>query len=85
MGLIEAIPAPKGLQDSAQGFNPGKPENKWFALKGRETNHVNLAPIAASKSEYVIETSCNWILLQRCWHVRSAAPSGRVPDGRSQG
>jgi hypothetical protein len=28
--------APKGLQDSAQGFNPGKPQNKWFALKGRE-------------------------------------------------
>jgi hypothetical protein len=28
--------APKGLQDSAQGFNPGNPQNKWFALKGRE-------------------------------------------------
>src|ERR1700694_413861 len=26
-------PAPQGLQDSAQGFNPGKPHNKWFALK----------------------------------------------------
>jgi hypothetical protein len=30
--------APKGLQDSAQGFNPGNPENKWFALKGREVS-----------------------------------------------
>jgi hypothetical protein len=29
--------APKGLDDSAQGFNPGKPANKRFALKGRET------------------------------------------------
>jgi hypothetical protein len=30
-------PAPKGLENSAQGFNPGNPQNKWFALmKGRE-------------------------------------------------
>jgi hypothetical protein len=31
-------PKPKGLQNSAQGFNPGKPQNKRFALKlkGRE-------------------------------------------------
>jgi hypothetical protein len=28
--------APKGLQGLAQGFNPGNPQNKWFALKGRE-------------------------------------------------
>ena len=28
--------APKGLQDLAQGFNPGNPQNEWFALKGRE-------------------------------------------------
>jgi hypothetical protein len=28
--------APKGLQDSAQGFNPGNFRNKWFALNGRE-------------------------------------------------
>jgi hypothetical protein len=29
-------PAPKGLEDSAQGFNPGNSRNKRFALKGRE-------------------------------------------------
>jgi hypothetical protein len=29
-------PAPQGLQNSAQGFNPGKPHNNRFALKGRE-------------------------------------------------
>ncbi len=29
-------PAPQGLQNSAQGFNPGNPQNKRFALKGRE-------------------------------------------------
>ena len=29
-------PAPQGLQNSAQGFNPGNPHNKGFALKGRE-------------------------------------------------
>ena len=28
------VPAPQGLQDSAQGFNPGNPQNKRFALKG---------------------------------------------------
>jgi hypothetical protein len=29
-------PAPKGLEDSAQGFNPGNQPIKRFALKGRE-------------------------------------------------
>jgi hypothetical protein len=33
-------PAPQGRQNSAQGFNPGfnlgNPQNKRFALKGRE-------------------------------------------------
>jgi hypothetical protein len=28
--------APKGQQDLAQGFNPGNPQNKRFALKGRQ-------------------------------------------------
>jgi hypothetical protein len=32
------IHGPKGLADSAQGFNPGKLEDKRFALKGRETS-----------------------------------------------
>jgi hypothetical protein len=46
--LEACAPKPKGLYDSAQGFNPGKPQNKRFALKlkGRETigESVNLAP-----------------------------------------
>jgi hypothetical protein len=46
MKELEAC-APKGLKDSAQGFNPGKPQNKQFALKGLETIRVNLAPITA--------------------------------------
>jgi hypothetical protein len=33
---MDRRPAPKGLKNSAQGFNPGKPQNKRFALKGRE-------------------------------------------------
>jgi hypothetical protein len=33
--LLEVF-APKGLEDSAQGFNPGDPQNKRFALKGRQ-------------------------------------------------
>src|SRR6202043_769755 len=41
MGSIckpRACPAAAGLQKSAQGFNPGNPQNKRFALKlkGRE-------------------------------------------------
>ena len=44
--------APKGLENSAQGFNPGNPQNKRFALKGRERREMrrrgyqmNLAPL----------------------------------------
>ena len=37
LGLyIDRGPAPQGQQNSAQGFNPGNPHNKRFALKGRE-------------------------------------------------
>src|ERR1700719_2352413 len=32
-------PAPQGLQNSALGFNPGKPHNNRFALKGRELSY----------------------------------------------
>jgi hypothetical protein len=39
----------KGLEDSAQGFNPGNPQNNEFALKGREADLTKLAPIAAPK------------------------------------
>ena len=30
--------APKGLEDSAQGFNPGNRRPERFALKGRRSN-----------------------------------------------
>ena len=54
-------PAPQGLQDSAQGFNPGNPQNKRFALKGREIGYpVKVAKIAAQKSECVTRTCDNW-------------------------
>jgi hypothetical protein len=32
-------PAPKGLEDSAQGFNPGNPPPKRCALKGRQIRY----------------------------------------------
>jgi hypothetical protein len=49
---LGSIYAPKGLQHSAQGFNPGNPQTKRFALKGREMRYqTKLAPIAAQKSE----------------------------------
>ena len=48
--ICGARPAPQGLRNSAQGFNPGKPQNKRFALKGREMRYqMKLAPIAAQK------------------------------------
>ncbi len=53
-------PAPQGLQDSAQGFNLGNPQNKRFALKGREMRVPDeLAPIAAQKSGCAIGTCYN--------------------------
>jgi hypothetical protein len=33
---IRMVFAPEGLQDSAQGFNPGNLKINEFALKGRE-------------------------------------------------
>jgi hypothetical protein len=50
------------LQGSAQGFNPGNPQNNEFALKlkGREADLIKLAPIAAQNLECAIETCYNW-------------------------
>jgi hypothetical protein len=59
------IIAPKGLQDSAQGFNPGNPDNKWFALKGREVSRW-ISHLLLRKIECAIETRYNWTLLPRC-------------------
>jgi hypothetical protein len=42
--LMDRGPAPQGLQNSAQGFNPGSPQNKRFALKGREMRVLDEAP-----------------------------------------
>ena len=48
------------LQGSAQGFNPGNPQNNEFALKGREADLLKLAPIVAQKLECTIEPCYNW-------------------------
>jgi hypothetical protein len=48
------------LQGSAQGFNPGNPQNNEFALKGREADLIKLAPVAAQNLECAIETCYNW-------------------------
>jgi hypothetical protein len=79
-------PAPQGLQNSAQGFNPGNPQNKRFALKGREMRayQMKLAPVAAQKSECAIGTCDNWTFGPRFRLVRTsdlAPPSGRVARG----
>jgi hypothetical protein len=44
--------APQGLQNSAQGFNPGNPQNRRFALKGRERR-------LADESTILVETCYN--------------------------
>ncbi len=36
--------APKGVQNSAQGFNPGNPHNKRFSFRGREMMDRGPAP-----------------------------------------
>jgi hypothetical protein len=70
---MDQEPAPQGLQNSAQGFNPGNPQNKRFALKGREMRVPGeVAPIAA------------WNIGPRFHPVRTfdlAPPSGRVALG----
>jgi hypothetical protein len=38
------------------GFNPGNLKINEFALKGREADTINLAPIAAGKLQCAIET-----------------------------
>jgi hypothetical protein len=60
LGLLIHRPldlAPKGLQDSTQGFNPGNHQNKWFALKGREMRlRDNSRTHCGKKSQGAIET-----------------------------
>jgi hypothetical protein len=49
--------APKGLQNSALGFNPGNPQNKQFALKGREMGTRSSSHLLPrKKNEYAIGT-----------------------------
>jgi hypothetical protein len=63
--VLDRFFAPKGLEDSAQGFNPGNPEDKRFALKGREASSW-MSHLSLRKIECAIETCYNWALLPRC-------------------
>ena len=78
-------PAPQGLQNSAQGFNPGNPQNKRFALKGREMRVPDEArTYRRAKSEWAIGMCDNWTIGPRFRLVRTfdlAPPSGRVALG----
>jgi hypothetical protein len=40
--------APKGLYDSARGFNPGKPAQPHRALKGRQTEEGKNTPLSCN-------------------------------------
>jgi hypothetical protein len=54
------------LQGSAQGFNPGNPQNNEFALKGREADLTKLAPTAAPKIRVRNGDVLQLDLLSRC-------------------
>ena len=83
--------APEGLQDSAQGFNPGNHSIERFRPEGARGYRMNLALQHCSKrrwwisiarrSERAIETFHNCTLLPCGWYVRSCAHSGRVSLG----
>ncbi len=73
-------PAPQGLQDSAQGFNPGNPNNRRFALKGREMRVPDEARTCCRAKVRVR----NWTIGPRVRLVRTfdlAILSGRVALG----
>jgi hypothetical protein len=57
--------APEGLQDSAEGFNPGSLKINEFALKGREATDESRT-YRCAKIKWAIETCNNSILLSRC-------------------
>src|ERR1700722_10540667 len=69
------------LQGSAQGFNPGNPQNNEFALKGREADLTKLAPIAALNLECAIETCYNWTYFRVVSTFDLPPPSGRIALG----
>ena len=48
---MDQEPAPQGLQNSAQGFHPGNPQNKRFALKGREMRVPGKSHLLPRKSQ----------------------------------
>jgi len=77
--------APQGLQNSAQGFNPGNPQNEWFALKGREMRAPHEpTPISAQSQSAQLGGANNCTIGLRFRLVRRfdlAHPSGRAALG----
>jgi hypothetical protein len=65
---MERASAPKGLYDTARGFNPGNRSQPRGALKGLEIDR----PKNVCKE-------CSW---QKDWIAFSGAHSGRVTGGR---
>jgi hypothetical protein len=62
--LGDRFRAPKGLYDSAQGFNPGNHRVRGFALKGREITMRLMAGIGLDKIYVTHDRACDLEPLQ---------------------
>jgi hypothetical protein len=54
--------APKGLYDSARGFNPGEPAQTARALKGRQTEHGKNARLPCNHLSPFQGESLDWMV-----------------------
>ena len=73
------VAAPKGLQDSAQGFNPGNRHPERRALKGRQIERTN--NVKAS-SNCVPRLNCAFTFSQKS--VRDISGRPLAPSGRTR-
>jgi hypothetical protein len=74
-------PAPKGLENSAQGFNPGNPQNKRVALKGREMRLPDGSRHCRAKVNKTNLQLDHWARFRRVRKFDLAHPSGRIALG----
>jgi len=72
--------APKGLSDSAQGFNPGNRRSKRRALKGRQIGRTNNAAVESNRSTPQLRTLCTLFCatIGARFVFQPLAPSGRT-------
>jgi hypothetical protein len=75
--------APEGLQNSAQGFNPGhRSPRERRALKGRQIERPNKAEVGFD-GPIVARPSCALLLLRRNRCDLNRVPASLAPSGRT--